>query len=71
MRPRSGSSRARSATSRAALAGRAPLYGLAVDGADGVERVLGLLRAEIELALALCGCASPADVTRAHVARAR
>ena len=56
---------------RAALAGRAPLYGLAVDGADGVERVLGLLRAEIELALALCGCASPADVTRAHVARAR
>ena len=55
---------------RAALAGRAPLYGLAVDGADGVERVLGLLRAEIELALALCGCASPADVTRAHVARA-
>jgi isopentenyl diphosphate isomerase/L-lactate dehydrogenase-like FMN-dependent dehydrogenase len=56
---------------RAALAGRAPLYGLAVDGADGVERVLGLLCVEIELALALCGCASPADVTRAHVARAR
>jgi isopentenyl diphosphate isomerase/L-lactate dehydrogenase-like FMN-dependent dehydrogenase len=56
---------------RAALAGRAPLYGLAVDGADGVERVLGLLRAEIELALALCGCASPGDVTRAHIARAR
>jgi 4-hydroxymandelate oxidase len=55
---------------RATLAGRAPLYGLAVDGADGVEHVLGLLRAEIELALALCGCASPADVTRAHIARA-
>ena len=55
---------------RAALAGRAPLYGLAVDGADGVERVLGLLRAEIELALALCGCAWPADVTRTR-ARAR
>jgi 4-hydroxymandelate oxidase len=55
---------------RATLAGRAPLYGLAVDGADGVEHVLGLLRAEIELALALCGCASPVDVTRAHIARA-
>jgi isopentenyl diphosphate isomerase/L-lactate dehydrogenase-like FMN-dependent dehydrogenase len=55
---------------RATLAGRAPLYGLAVDGADGVERVLGLLHAEIELALALCGAASPAEVTRAHVARA-
>ncbi len=54
----------------AVLAGRAPLWGLAVDGAAGVERVLELLRAEIELALALCGCASPADVTRAHVGRA-
>ena len=41
---------------RAVLVGRAALYGLAVGGADGVERVLGLLREEIELALALCGC---------------
>jgi 4-hydroxymandelate oxidase len=56
---------------RAVLAGRAPLWGLAVDGAAGVERVLGLLRDEIELALTLCGCASPADVTRAHVGRAQ
>jgi isopentenyl diphosphate isomerase/L-lactate dehydrogenase-like FMN-dependent dehydrogenase len=56
---------------RAVLAGRAPLWGLAVDGADGVQRVLELLRAEIELALTLCGCASPAEVTRAHVGRAR
>jgi 4-hydroxymandelate oxidase len=52
---------------QAVLAGRAPLWGLAVGGADGVERVLKLLREEIELALALCGCASPAEVTRAHV----
>jgi isopentenyl diphosphate isomerase/L-lactate dehydrogenase-like FMN-dependent dehydrogenase len=56
---------------RAVLAGRAPLWGLAVGGADGVERVLALLRDEIELALALCGCTSPEAVTRAHVARAR
>jgi isopentenyl diphosphate isomerase/L-lactate dehydrogenase-like FMN-dependent dehydrogenase len=56
---------------KAVLSGRAPLYGLAVDGAEGVERVLTLLRAEIELALALCGCTSPAEVTRAHVAPVR
>jgi isopentenyl diphosphate isomerase/L-lactate dehydrogenase-like FMN-dependent dehydrogenase len=55
---------------RAVLAGRAPLWGLAVDGADGVARVLALLREEIELALALCGCTSPADVRRDHVGRA-
>jgi isopentenyl diphosphate isomerase/L-lactate dehydrogenase-like FMN-dependent dehydrogenase len=55
---------------QAVLAGRAPLYGLAVGGADGVERVLGLLREEIELALTLSGCSSPAAVTREHVARA-
>jgi isopentenyl diphosphate isomerase/L-lactate dehydrogenase-like FMN-dependent dehydrogenase len=54
----------------AVLVGRATLWGLAVGGADGVERVLGLLREEIELALALCGCTSPAEVTREHVARA-
>jgi isopentenyl diphosphate isomerase/L-lactate dehydrogenase-like FMN-dependent dehydrogenase len=54
---------------RAVLVGRAALYGLAVAGAEGVERVLTLLREEVELALALCGCASPADVTRAHVGR--
>jgi isopentenyl diphosphate isomerase/L-lactate dehydrogenase-like FMN-dependent dehydrogenase len=54
---------------RAVLAGRAPLWGLAVDGAAGAQRVLELLQAEILLALKLTGCASPADVTRAHVQR--
>jgi isopentenyl diphosphate isomerase/L-lactate dehydrogenase-like FMN-dependent dehydrogenase len=52
---------------RAVLAGRAPLWGLAVGGEDGARRVLDLLREEIELALCLCGCASPDAVTRAHV----
>jgi isopentenyl diphosphate isomerase/L-lactate dehydrogenase-like FMN-dependent dehydrogenase len=56
---------------KAVLAGRAPLWGLAVDGASGVQRVLELLREEIELALTLCGCASPAEVTRAHIGRVR
>jgi 4-hydroxymandelate oxidase len=54
---------------KAVLVGRAALYGLAVDGAAGVERVLTLLREEVELALALCGCASPADVVRSHLGR--
>jgi isopentenyl diphosphate isomerase/L-lactate dehydrogenase-like FMN-dependent dehydrogenase len=53
----------------AVLAGRAPIWGLAVGGADGVEGVLRLLREEVELVLALCGCASPADVSRSHVGR--
>ena len=54
---------------QAVLAGRAPLYGLAADGAAGVERVLRLLREEVQVALALCGCTSPAGVTRSHVGR--
>ncbi len=54
---------------RAVLAGRAPLWGLAADGELGAGRVLGLLRDEIELALQLAGCRTPAEVTGAHVAR--
>jgi isopentenyl diphosphate isomerase/L-lactate dehydrogenase-like FMN-dependent dehydrogenase len=52
---------------RAVLAGRAPLWGLACDGEPGALRVLELLRDEIELALALCGCTSPDDVAAAHL----
>jgi isopentenyl diphosphate isomerase/L-lactate dehydrogenase-like FMN-dependent dehydrogenase len=51
----------------AVLVGRPALWGLAVNGEDGAQAVLEMLRAEIDLALALCGCASPADVTREHV----
>jgi isopentenyl diphosphate isomerase/L-lactate dehydrogenase-like FMN-dependent dehydrogenase len=54
----------------AVLVGRPPLWGLAAAGSAGAERVLELLREELELALALCGCASPAELTRAHVRRA-
>jgi isopentenyl diphosphate isomerase/L-lactate dehydrogenase-like FMN-dependent dehydrogenase len=53
---------------RAVLAGRAVLWGLAAEGEAGATRVLELLREEIELALVLSGCASPATVTRGHVA---
>jgi 4-hydroxymandelate oxidase len=52
---------------RAVLIGRAMIWGLAVGGETGVAHVLQLLRAEIELGLALLGCRSPAEVTRAHV----
>jgi isopentenyl diphosphate isomerase/L-lactate dehydrogenase-like FMN-dependent dehydrogenase len=54
----------------AVLVGRPALWGLAAGGRDGVARVLGLLREELELTLALCGCTSPAQLTRAHVRRA-
>ncbi len=54
---------------RAVLAGRAPLWGLVVDGEQGARSVLELLRAEIELAFQLLGCCSPEDVKRSHVAR--
>jgi isopentenyl diphosphate isomerase/L-lactate dehydrogenase-like FMN-dependent dehydrogenase len=53
---------------RAVLAGRAPLWGLVVDGEAGALHVLQLLQAEILSALQLVGCTSPAGVTRDRVA---
>ncbi len=55
---------------RATMSGRAVLWGLAAGGEEGVKGVLELLRAEVELGLKLLGCASPAEVARAHVRRA-
>jgi len=54
----------------AALVGRPVLWGLAVDGEAGARRVLEMLRGELELALALCGCSTPVELSRAHVQRA-
>ena len=54
----------------AVLVGRPALWGLAADGEAGVARVLALLQAELELALALCGCASPTELGPEHVRRA-
>jgi 4-hydroxymandelate oxidase len=54
----------------AVMVGRPALWGLAVGGEGGARRVLELLREELELALCLCGCASPADLTRSHLQRA-
>ena len=52
---------------RAVLVGRPAMYGLALGGAAGVEQVLEIFREETENALALLGCRSPTDVTRAHI----
>ena len=52
---------------RAVLIGRAMVWGLAVAGEEGVADVLRVFRKEVELGLALLGCTSPADVSRAHV----
>ena len=54
----------------AVLVGRPALWGLAAGGESGAARVLALLRAELELTLALCGCTSPAELSRSHVQRA-
>jgi 4-hydroxymandelate oxidase len=48
---------------RAVLIGRPILWGLTLAGADGVRAVLQRIRAEIDLSMALAGCATIADVT--------
>jgi 4-hydroxymandelate oxidase len=48
---------------RAVLVGRPPLWGLAVDGADGVRAVLEHLQDEMLRAMRLCGAASLAALT--------
>lgn len=54
---------------RAVAIGRPVLYGLALGGSDGVARVLEMLRTELDEALALSGCPTPADADRALVVR--
>jgi len=49
---------------KAVAVGRPVLWGLAHDGQRGVERVLELLRFEVDLAMGLCGCASVAEISR-------
>ena len=49
---------------RAVLVGRPILWGLAAGGRDGVGAALGMLRRELDLAMALCGCADVAAITR-------
>ncbi|CAN0510586.1 unnamed protein product, partial [Scytosiphon promiscuus] len=40
----------------AVLLGRPVFFSLAVGGKDGVARMLGIIRDELEAAMAICGC---------------
>ncbi len=53
----------------AVLLGRPYVYGLALGGEAGVRDVARNLAADFDLTLALCGCASVADVSRDHLVR--
>ena len=48
---------------KAVLVGRPYVYGLGLGGEDGVRHVLRSLLAELDLSMALSGCASYADLT--------
>jgi 4-hydroxymandelate oxidase len=48
--------------------GRPVIWGLAVGGPEGVQRVLEILRDELSLAMALAGCRTIGDVTSDLVA---
>ncbi|MFF8726740.1 lactate 2-monooxygenase [Streptomyces sp. NPDC015171] len=52
---------------RAVLLGRPYVYGLGLDGQQGVDHVLRCLLAEFDLTLALSGHAGPATVSRADL----
>ncbi|WP_038498264.1 alpha-hydroxy acid oxidase [Janthinobacterium agaricidamnosum] len=53
----------------AVLIGRPYIYGLHNAGAMGVAHVLRLLRDELEVAMALCGCKTVADISSALIFR--
>jgi 4-hydroxymandelate oxidase len=52
----------------AVMIGRPYVHGLAVSGAAGVEAVIGILRHEFEMAMALSGCATIASIDRGILA---
>ncbi len=53
---------------RTVLVGRPVLWGLAAAGQQGVTAALDVLRRELDLAMALCGCPDVASITRDLVA---
>ncbi len=55
---------------RAVMVGRPLVWGLAVDGADGARRVLEILLAELDVALALAGTPTVGELNRSFVTRA-
>ena len=49
------------------MIGRPALWGLAVDGAAGAQRVLEILLSELDLALALAGAPEAAMLDRSFI----
>ena len=49
---------------KAVLIGRPILWGLAANGEEGAYRVLELLKAEFDLAMALCGARTVGEIGR-------
>ncbi|CAF3586186.1 unnamed protein product [Rotaria sp. Silwood1] len=49
---------------KAVLIGRPVLWGLAVDGMEGVQNVLNILKKEFRLAMMLCGCQTVDDIRK-------
>ena len=47
---------------KAVAVGRPVLWGLAAAGQSGVEKVLDILRFEVDLAMGLCGCATVGEI---------
>ncbi len=52
---------------RAVMVGRPWAYGLAAAGQPGVDRVLAILREDLDRTLRLLGCASVAEIDQTHV----
>ncbi|MCY7362608.1 MAG: alpha-hydroxy-acid oxidizing protein, partial [Ignavibacteria bacterium] len=49
---------------KAVLVGRPVLWGLAVDGENGVRSVLEIIRNELDTSMALCGCDSVKKISK-------
>ncbi|XP_065086043.1 uncharacterized protein LOC135708032 [Ochlerotatus camptorhynchus] len=49
------------------MVGRPALWGLAVNGQQGVEHVLDILKDELDTTMALAGCQTVADISQEHV----
>ncbi|MEU2257398.1 alpha-hydroxy-acid oxidizing protein [Nocardia xishanensis] len=56
---------------KAVLYGRPYAYGLGIAGRDGARHALRLLLADLDSALGLSGCATPADLNRGMIAAVR
>lgn len=53
---------------KAVFIGRPALYGLAVNGQDGVEHILSILRDELDNAMALAGVSKIAEINKKYIA---